>query len=270
MASMPAAVLIFLGAIGLVQAAGLVGLAALIGLALLCLVATALLGLLRKRDSDDSAAGGDLQGTTHRTEAQASGSTAGSAARSANHFTRHATTPGWIYVARNDLHAPDLYKVGYTTVSPRARMATLNQQGEGVTVAVGEFRLLHARRVPKSYTAEQQVFDRLAVHRARRYREFFQAPLSTVLAAVNAVADEMAQAGELPASTCLPIPMPGPVFGAVRVTDTCQKCGATQPHAASESDGWSRLTCGDCGFRWFIGVRWNDSDVAPEVKPPTA
>lgn len=267
---MPAAVLVLLGAIGLVQGFGLAGLGALLALGVACVAATALLRPRqsdRREDNADPAAGlacGEIAGVAG-TEANQ----AGAEAPAGSHFTRHATSPGWIYVARNDLHAPDLYKVGYTTVSPRARVASLNRQGEGVTVAVGEFRLLHARQVPRSYTAEQLVFDLLSDHRARQHREFFQAPIQTVLAAVDAVADKMAQEASKPGTAeRVSGAAPGPVLGDAHVSDTCPACRSSLPHPASNEDGQALLTCADCGARWFIGVHWYEDE--PGSRRPTA
>lgn len=158
--------------------------------------------------------------------------------RQDRHFQRHAFTPGWLYVARNELHAHDLFKVGYTTVSPLTRIRTLNLQSKGVTTAIGRFHLLHSRSVPMSYSAEQQVFKRLAEYRVSKEREFFRAPQSMIVEAVNYVANE--------AALCA-AHLSGDQYRAA----TCPDCGRSQCYdfdLLPESE--INLHCPQCGNDW--------------------
>ena len=160
-----------------------------------------------------------------------------------DHFTRHAVTPGWIYVARNDLHAADLLKVGYTTVGPKARLRALNEQGASVTAAVGEFTLVHWRQVPQSYTAEQQAFGRLAPYRARQHREFFQAPFAVIMQAVDDVADAMSERAQGAD------PYPPPI-------DSCPCCGSKRPAGTDGLERGEPTICVACGHAWVGAALW--------------
>lgn len=154
------------------------------------------------------------------------------------HFQRHALTPGWLYVARNGFHAPDLFKVGYTTVSPMARMRTLNALTRGVTSAIGRFQLVHSRSVPKSYTAEQQVFARLAKYRVSGGREFFRASQALIVDAVDSVADAaVAACTESVTSKRIGVA-------------TCPDCGRTQRYEAAPFAIEIDLCCPPCGNVW--------------------
>lgn len=158
--------------------------------------------------------------------------------RADEHFRRHAFTPGWLYVARNELHAADLFKLGYTTISPQARIRTLNAEGQGVTTAIGRFQLVHSRAVPMSYTAEQEVFARLAQYRVTGAREFFRGSQALIIEAVDGVADEAA--GLNSAQT------PGK-----RVTvATCPDCGRVQQYEAAPFVSEVSLYCPPCGNAW--------------------
>ena len=58
---------------------------------------------------------------------------------------RHSGLPGFLYLARNDQHIGDLYKVGYTTQEPDARVAMLNEELSNAG-DIGSFRLVHTVR----------------------------------------------------------------------------------------------------------------------------
>lgn len=158
--------------------------------------------------------------------------------RADDHFRRHAHTPGWLYVARNELHAADLFKLGYTTINPQARIRTLNAEAQGVTTAIGRFQLVHSRAVPMSYTAEQEVFARLAQFRVSSGREFFQGPQALIVAAVDAVADQAAglNAAQVPEQQMS--------------IATCPGCGRVQRHEATPFASAFSLYCSPCGTAW--------------------
>lgn len=158
--------------------------------------------------------------------------------RADEHFRRHAFTPGWLYVARNELHAADLFKLGYTTISPQARIRTLNAEAQGVTTAIGKFQLVHSRAVPMSYTAEQEVFARLAKFRVSSDREFFRGSEALIVAALDAVADEAAglSAAQMPEQK-------------VSIA-TCPSCGRVQRYQAMRFASAFSLYCSPCGAAW--------------------
>ncbi|WP_128000194.1 GIY-YIG nuclease family protein [Piscinibacter defluvii] len=155
------------------------------------------------------------------------------------HFARHATTPGWLYVFRNDLHAPNLYKIGYTTVGTAVRLRFMNEQLRGVSGAVGKFRVIYERRVPESFNAEQRVFARLAPFRARSNREFFQAPLEAIRSAIDAVADE---------ATRMSVPRAQPSRS---IDVRCPECGRTHHVDIGSAAHEIELCCPPCGCQWL-------------------
>lgn len=178
--------------------------------------------------------------------------------RSADHFARHATTPGALYVFRNDLHAPDLYKVGYTTVGTSVRLRFMNDQVRGVTGAVGEFRVVYERAVPESYNAEQQVFERLAMFRARSNREFFQAPLGVITSAIDAVADE---ASGTSARRVLP----------PRIFDvSCPDCGRAQRVTVDPALQQVELSCPPCGHQWSEDAPTGEDATTTDLGAPVS
>lgn len=158
--------------------------------------------------------------------------------RADDHFRRHAFTPGWLYVARNELHAVDLFKLGYTTINPQARIRSLNSEAQGMTTAIGRFQLVHSRAVPLSYTSEQEVFARLARFRVSSGREFFQGPQALIVAAVDAVADEAAglSTAQIPKQQ-------------VSIA-TCPGCGRVQRYEAMPFASAFSLYCSPCGTAW--------------------
>jgi hypothetical protein len=89
-----------------------------------------------------------------------------------DHYLRHSGIPGFLYAARNPFHQTGLYKLGYTTDSPEARMKMLNEQHSAAS-DVGRFELVHAVPVSDSYGAEKALFDVIADARVIEKREFF-------------------------------------------------------------------------------------------------
>lgn len=156
------------------------------------------------------------------------------ATRSNAHFTRHAKTPGWLYAMRNDCHAEDLYKVGYTTRTPEDRARDLNRGARRITQVIGWWTVVHKARVPRSYEAEQHVFALLAQYRKSDGKEFVCAPLSVVADAIDATASAMAANAAAP----------------MTVHVTCPGCSRVQSLQASPFDTSIDCYCPACGDAW--------------------
>ena len=105
----------------------------------------------------------------------------------AEHYKRHAGVPGFLYIAHNDEHRAGLFKLGYTTLSPQARMASLNKAHEEAS-DIGVFHLVHSVPVAASYDAEQALFDAITAQRVAERREFFYGSQEALIGAVNAAA----------------------------------------------------------------------------------
>lgn len=106
----------------------------------------------------------------------------------AEHFERHLGVAGQLYIARNDHHRPDLYKLGYTTIPIEGRMRFLNEEHDNDT-HVGEFRAIDAVPVAGAFEDEQLLFEVLVAYRVAPGREFFLVPLETARLAMRAVSD---------------------------------------------------------------------------------
>lgn len=188
-------------------------------------------------------------------KAQRSALTMGCGARTRDaHFTRHAHTPGWLYVASQDFRPADFFKVGYTTQTPAQRVNGLNEQSKGVSAAVGRFRLVHSRRVARSQAAEARVFELLAAYRVSAHREFFQAPLSVIVHAIEDVAAGFDGGGL------------APTYPARTLWTACPDCGRAvsvglAPHV-TEAD----LFCGPCGTTWTDQLRDDPAAREPGVR----
>lgn len=104
-----------------------------------------------------------------------------------SHFSRHEGVPGFIYVARNEFHDKDLYKVGYTSKeSAQFRINTLNQGlKKGGAGALGFLSLVYERKTLNSYGAEQIAHSALKNYRVTHAREYFRAPIHDIMAAVD-------------------------------------------------------------------------------------
>ncbi|GAB3768300.1 hypothetical protein GCM10028796_31520 [Ramlibacter monticola] len=91
---------------------------------------------------------------------------------SAGHYTRHSGVPGYLYLARNDLHRDGIYKLGYTVRTPSERVGRLNAE-TALMKGLGTFSLVEATPVRASYDAEQLLFNALSRRRVSSRREFF-------------------------------------------------------------------------------------------------
>jgi len=99
---------------------------------------------------------------------------------SPEHFERDRGEPGWVYVARNDMHREDVYKVGYTKLTPEHRVKDLNSEQRNRTSQIGFFTLIYACAVLDAYGCEQAFFDRVGRLREAERKEFVNAPLELI------------------------------------------------------------------------------------------
>lgn len=105
---------------------------------------------------------------------------------SADHFRRHAGIPGFLYVARNSEHRDSVFKVGYTTVAPAERIASLNREFISSS-GIGHFRLIHSAPAAEAYDSEQILFELLVRFRISQGREFFCVPEDFLVECLDAV-----------------------------------------------------------------------------------
>ena len=88
---------------------------------------------------------------------------------------------GWVYVARNPCFADAVFKVGQTKVSPVSRVDKLS----GSTSVYRPFELVYFVHVSDRDLAESHVHQALASTRINPAKEFFAAPLMTVVRALD-------------------------------------------------------------------------------------
>jgi len=100
---------------------------------------------------------------------------------SPEHFERGHNKLGWVYVARNNMHRDDIYKVGYTEKTPEARVAGLNTEQRNRTSQIGFFSLMFACAVRDSQGCEQELFKRLGRLLEHERKEFVNAPLEVIV-----------------------------------------------------------------------------------------
>ena len=88
---------------------------------------------------------------------------------------------GWVYVARNPCFAEPVFKVGQTKVSPVKRVEGLSSS----TSVYRRFQLVYFVHVSDRDQAEGYVHQALAESRVNPSKEFFLAPLMTVVRALD-------------------------------------------------------------------------------------
>ena len=88
---------------------------------------------------------------------------------------------GWVYVARNPSFADPVFKVGQTKVSPVKRVEQLSSS----TSVYRPFELVYFVHVSDRDQAEAHVHRMLATSRINPGKEFFNAPLTTVVRALD-------------------------------------------------------------------------------------
>ena len=93
--------------------------------------------------------------------------------------------PGHVYVMRSGSHGLDVYKIGKTRRPPEVRASELTRP-TGVPTS---FEVLVSWEVGDIDLVEREVHRRLSAYRVSRRREFFRAPLSTIVSAVNSILD---------------------------------------------------------------------------------
>lgn len=144
---------------------------------------------------------------------------------SPEHFERGHGKVGWVYVARNDMHREDLYKIGYTEQSPESRVLKLNTEQRNRTSQIGFFSLLYACAVFDAQGCEQALFERIGRLRESERKEFVNAPLELIVGELlhiqkrdhqKVTAAAVCQACEVIMHFC---PLP-------QVVHFCQCCGA--------------------------------------------
>ena len=92
---------------------------------------------------------------------------------------------GWVYVARNQCFAEPVFKVGQTKVSPVMRVERLSSS----TSVYQPFDLVYFVHVSDRDQAEGYVHQAMAASRANPSKEFFLAPLITVVRALDEAAN---------------------------------------------------------------------------------
>lgn len=97
------------------------------------------------------------------------------------HFSRGFGKAGWVYIARNNMHQDDVYKVGYTEKTPEQRIASLNTEQRNRTSQIGFFTLMHACAVLDAQGCEQELFGRVARLLESERKEFVNAPLEILV-----------------------------------------------------------------------------------------
>lgn len=96
--------------------------------------------------------------------------------------------PGDVYVMRSGSHGLDLYKIGKTRRSPGVRASELS----GATGVPTPFEVLASWQVGDVDLVERKAHERLRAYRVHRRREFFRAPLPTIISEINAIVEESA------------------------------------------------------------------------------
>jgi len=143
---------------------------------------------------------------------------------SPEHFERDRGEPGWVYVARNDMHREDIYKVGYTTKTPKYRVALLNSNQRNRTSQIGFFTLIYACAALDAYGCEQALFARVGRLREAERKEFVNAPLELISGELLQIQkrDHQKKKATLACHTCGTVisfcPLP-------QVVHFCPKCG---------------------------------------------
>ena len=92
--------------------------------------------------------------------------------------------PGHIYVMRSGSHSLDLYKIGKTSRPPDVRASDLTR-ATGVPTS---FEVLASWEVGDIETVEKEAHRRLRAYRVNKRREFFRAPLSTIIGEIDSIA----------------------------------------------------------------------------------
>ena len=98
-------------------------------------------------------------------------------------------TLGIVYIARNDTHEPDVYKIGMTTRTDIGeRMGELSNS----TGVLGEFRSLGHVLVDDVESCERKLHENLSAFRVQNNREFFRMSLQEIVFSIkDLIADKI-------------------------------------------------------------------------------
>lgn len=98
-------------------------------------------------------------------------------------LARDTSDVGWIYAIRNTEFKRPLLKIGMTTNSPHHRAEQLASTG-----VPGNFQLVYCVHTVSARAAESHVHNTLAGYRFQPNKEFFEVPISKVVAVFDEVA----------------------------------------------------------------------------------
>jgi len=98
--------------------------------------------------------------------------------------------PGLVYLMRSGTHATDVYKIGLTRRDGESRAKELTR----ATGVPTKFEVLASWRTGDCSTAEKQIHARLSKFRVNKRREFFRAPISTLIRVIQATLEELERA----------------------------------------------------------------------------
>ncbi len=147
---------------------------------------------------------------------------------------------GWVYAARNPCFADAVFKVGQTKVSPVMRVEQLS----GSTSVYRRFELVYFVHVSDRDLAEGHAHQALAATRINPAKEFFEAPLMTVIAALDDAARYYPiQLGRTPRAGFLEPALKPRVVA-------CQQCGSKTRVPRLLVSIW--VTCGQCPARFEL------------------
>lgn len=147
---------------------------------------------------------------------------------------------GWVYVARNECSADPVFKVGQTKVSPVMRVERLSSS----TSVYRPFDLVYFVHVADRDRAESHVHQALAASRVNQAKEFFEAPLMTVVRALDEAASYWPiQLGRTPRAGFLEAALQPRVV-------LCSRCGKRTQVPRLLVSIW--VTCKHCSFRFEL------------------
>lgn len=104
-------------------------------------------------------------------------------------FERNRGVAGHLYVARNDQHCDNLFKLGQTANSVADRLLRLNQEHSS-GAHVGEFRSVYSVQVTDALGDEERLFQLLSAYRVHAGTEFFMVPMAYLIAVMAALSAE--------------------------------------------------------------------------------
>jgi T5orf172 domain len=104
-------------------------------------------------------------------------------------YTELEGVPGFVYIARNDMHGEHIYKVGGTSLlQAHLRIDTLNRTySKGREAALGFFELHYDAETLDAGGAEKLAHESLKRYRLKNAgaTEFFKAPIHDIMAAID-------------------------------------------------------------------------------------